>query len=541
MTLQRTNTKKAEDYSDRPQYVAQRIENDTIDIKLRDWFELSNYKKHIYKLFRVPVEEFNTEKAPLKISPYFLGVLLGDGYLGATPTVTTPDDEIVQTLKKEAKKLDMVVTIHKKKDTSCLNCAIVREEYKSRTPNPLAVLLEGYGLLNKKSGEKFIPHEYKTTSKEDRLEILAGLMDTDGYLAVKKGKKSETYAYDYISKSKQLAEDIAFIARSLGYCVSINVCQKSCQNDYTGTYYRVYIGGQVDTIPCRIRLKQPPISCNEQTLRTGFSVRKVEKGEFFGFQLSGDGRYLLEDFMVTHNSGKSSLVEQVAARINYPVMRVNHHKDMYSYDIVGQKKIEDGETAFEYGPAATAMRQPMVLIMDEWDATNPEVALLYQSLLERKSDGSRLGNLVLTANGGERLESDPMFRIVATSNTTGLGDDKGYYQGTEVQNIAFVSRFLLRVKLDYMDKKQETEMLKRKFSELSDEEAGGFAKVAHMIRKRFEAGELNVPYSVRDLINWVDLYLMVGDAQKAMQFSCTSILPYGDEKIISEIVQRTFS
>lgn len=240
-------------------------------------------------------------------------------------------------------------------------------------------------------------------------------------------------------------------------------------------------------------------------------------------------------------SGKSSLIEQVAARINYPVMRVNHHKDMYSYDIVGQKKIENGETAFEYGPAATAMRQPMILIMDEWDATNPEVALLYQSLLERKYDGSRLGNLVLTANGGERLESDPMFRIVATSNTTGLGDDKGYYQGTEVQNIAFVSRFLLRVKLDYMEKKQETEMLKKKFSELSDEEAGGFAKVAHMIRKRFEAGELNVPYSVRDLINWVDLYLMVGDAQKAMQFSCTSILPYGDEKIISEIVQRIFS
>lgn len=240
-------------------------------------------------------------------------------------------------------------------------------------------------------------------------------------------------------------------------------------------------------------------------------------------------------------SGKSSCVEQIAARINYPVMRVNHHKDMYSYDIVGQKKIEDGQTAFEYGPAPVAMRQPMILIMDEWDATNPEVALLYQSLLERKSDGSRLGNLVLTANGGERIESDPFFRIIATSNTTGLGDDKGYYQGTEVQNIAFVSRFLLRVKLDYMDKKQESELLEKKFPALSEDEATGFAKVANLIRKRFEAGELNVPYSVRDLINWVDLYLMIGDASKAMQFSCTSILPYTDEKVISEIVQRIFS
>jgi len=240
-------------------------------------------------------------------------------------------------------------------------------------------------------------------------------------------------------------------------------------------------------------------------------------------------------------SGKSTLIEQIAARINYPVMRVNHHKDMYSYDIVGQKKIEDGNTAFEYGPAAIAMRQPMILVMDEWDATNPEVALLYQSLLERKSDGSRLGSLVLTANSGERLDSDPNFRIVATSNTTGLGDDKGYYQGTEVQNIAFVSRFLLRVKLDYMEQKDERELLKKKFPGLSEEEATGFSKVANLIRKRFEAGELNVPYSIRDLINWVDLYLMIGDAGKAMQFSCTSILPYTDEKVISEIVQRTFS
>lgn len=240
-------------------------------------------------------------------------------------------------------------------------------------------------------------------------------------------------------------------------------------------------------------------------------------------------------------SGKSTLIEQIAARINYPVLRVNHHKDMYSYDIVGQKKIEGGETKFEYGPAPIAMRQPMILIMDEWDATNPEVALLYQSLLERRHDGSRLGNLVLTANSGERIEAHPRFRIVATSNTTGLGDEKGYYQGTEVQNIAFISRFLLRVKLDYMDIKQETELLRKKFPALSADEAAAFAKTASLIRKRFEAGELNVPYSIRDLINWADLYLMIGDAAQAMRFSCTSILPYSDEKVISEIVQRTFS
>lgn len=240
-------------------------------------------------------------------------------------------------------------------------------------------------------------------------------------------------------------------------------------------------------------------------------------------------------------SGKSTLIEQIAARINYPVMRVNHHKDMYSYDIVGQKKIEDGRTDYEYGPAPIAMKQPMIYIMDEWDATNPEVALLYQSLLERKPDGSRLGDMVLSSNGGERIHSHPRFRIVATSNTAGLGDDEsGHYQGTEVQNIAFISRFLLRVKLDYMGQDEETEMLQKRFPDISKEEARSFAKVANMIRKRFEDGELDVPYSVRDLINWVDFYLMVGDVAQAMKFTCTSILPYKAEKTISELVQRVF-
>ncbi|MFO7970995.1 MAG: Hint domain-containing homing endonuclease [Desulfobacterales bacterium] len=541
LTLQRTNTKKAENYSDRPQYVAQRIQNDIIDIKLRDWFNLSNNKKHIYKLFRVPIDEFDTQKTKLEIDPYFLGVLLGDGHLNTTPSVATPDPEIVQVLEREAKKLGMELTVYKNGRETCSTYKIVRKTYNSRTKNPLTIKLERYGLSCTKADTKFIPHEYKTSSKKDRYEILAGLMDTDGSLAVKERGKAMTHAYDFISKSKRLAEDVAFIARSLGLCVSVNKCTKGCQNDYIGFYYRVYIGGRVDEIPCRVKYKQASERCcNEPALRTGFSVEKAGEGEFFGFQLTGDGRYLLDDFMVTHNSGKSTLIEQIAARINYPVMRVNHHKDMYSYDIVGQKKIEDGKTAFEYGPAPIAMQQPMIYIMDEWDATNPEVALLYQSLLERKLDGERLGDLVLTANSGQRIESHPKFRIVATSNTTGLGDDSGYYQGTEVQNIAFISRFLLRVKLDYMDQKREAALLTKKFPALDKEEANGFAKVANLIRKRFEAGELNVPYSIRDLINWVDLFLMIGDASKAMQYSCSSILPYSDEKIISEIVQRVF-
>jgi cobaltochelatase CobS len=236
-------------------------------------------------------------------------------------------------------------------------------------------------------------------------------------------------------------------------------------------------------------------------------------------------------------SGKTTLIEQVAARINYPVMRINHHSDMYSYDIVGQMTIKDGETVYEPGPLPFSMTRPVLLIMDEWDAINPEIGMMYQPVLERRHDGC-LGNLTLTAAGGKKVTSSPMFRIIATSNTCGLGDDKGHYQGTSIQNLAFVSRFQLRVKLDYLTQKHEQAILKKKFPSISDDEIKLLTETAKKIREQYEAGRLDVPYSLRDLINWTELYVLMGDAKKAMVYSCSSILPFSDAKTITELIQR---
>ncbi|WP_419663856.1 CobS: predicted cobaltochelatase [Desulfosarcina variabilis str. Montpellier] len=236
-------------------------------------------------------------------------------------------------------------------------------------------------------------------------------------------------------------------------------------------------------------------------------------------------------------SGKTTLIEQIAARINYPVMRINHQSDMYSYDIVGQVQIREGETTFEYGPLPFSMERPLILIMDEWDAINPEIGMMYQPVLERRHDG-RLGNIILTAAGGQKVVSNPMFRIVATSNTCGLGDDKGHYQGTQIQNLAFVSRFQLRVKLDYLKPEHEKAILHKKFPTLSGDEQGLLTETARKIREQYEAGRIDVPYSLRDLINWAELYVLLGDAKKAMTYSCTSILPFQDAKTISELIQR---
>ncbi len=236
-------------------------------------------------------------------------------------------------------------------------------------------------------------------------------------------------------------------------------------------------------------------------------------------------------------SGKTTMLEQIAARINYPVLRINHHTDMYSYDIVGQKEIREGETVFEYGPLPFSMERPILLIMDEWDAINPEIGMMYQPVLECRHD-NRLGNIVLTAAGGKKVTSHPMFRIVATSNTCGLGDDKGHYQGTQIQNLAFVSRFQLRVKLDYLTEAHEKSILRKKFPALSDDELKMLTETAVKIREQYESGRIDLPYSLRDLINWAELYVLLGDAKKAMNYSCTSILPFQDAKTVMELIQR---
>jgi type IV secretory pathway TraG/TraD family ATPase VirD4 len=172
--------------------------------------------------------------------------------------------------------------------------------------------LKNLGLYGTRAGTKFIPSIYKVASKEDRLWLLAGLMDTDGCLG-QLGKY-----YDCISKSRTLANDVCFVARSLGLAAYMKPCFKTWQNG-TGQYYRVSIFGNTSLIPCQIPTKQvrsqghvSPHSLTAQQatqpspLVTGFTVELVGSGPYYGFACDGDQRYLMGDFTVTHNSGKDA-------------------------------------------------------------------------------------------------------------------------------------------------------------------------------------------------------------------------------------------
>lgn len=161
--------------------------------------------------------------------------------------------------------------------------------------------LRSVNLGGTSTATKFIPYEYKTASRESRLELLAGLIDTDGSLSCG--------CYDLQSKSKVLAKDATFVARSLGFAAYLNQFQRTDTDGIQRIYYRVKISGEVSQIPVRLPHKKAPDRKQiKNVLRTGLKTRNLPPEEYFGFTLDGDHRYLLDDFTVTHNCGKSEVL-----------------------------------------------------------------------------------------------------------------------------------------------------------------------------------------------------------------------------------------
>ncbi|MBN2293851.1 MAG: DEAD/DEAH box helicase family protein [Pirellulales bacterium] len=161
-------------------------------------------------------------------------------------------------------------------------------------------------LDNADSMKKHVPLAYKTASREDRLGMLAGLLDTDGH--------QRNGGFDFISKSRRLSNDLAFIARSVGLAAYVTPAEKYDQNGRGGIYWRVSVSGDCSIIPCRVvRKKATPRKQIKDVLRTGFRIETVGEDDYYGFSLSGDGRFLMGDFTVTHNTGKTVVLASVIA------------------------------------------------------------------------------------------------------------------------------------------------------------------------------------------------------------------------------------
>jgi superfamily II DNA or RNA helicase len=296
LTLIRTNESRA------PRYPCRSRGGEIIDVAVEDWLKWSANQKHIHKLFRSrAINKFWTPESSYPVDPYFLGVILGDGGVTTSINVTTPEPEIELVLREEASKWRM--HLRESKAGKAVTYFFVSGDRPGRRGTELRNALVRLGVFGKGSQDKSIPSQYKFAPIETRLEVLAGLLDTDGSLFAN--------GYDYVSKSKMLADDLAFLCRSVGLAAYEKRCVKG-YGAFKAEYWRVYVSGDCSIIPCKVARKKASLRLQKKNhLRTGFSIEPAGDGEYFGATVDGDNRYLLADFTVTHNCGKTVVFSDV--------------------------------------------------------------------------------------------------------------------------------------------------------------------------------------------------------------------------------------
>lgn len=467
--------------------------------------------------------QFGDRGTPLPLDPYTLGVLLGDGSFTRGAVFTNSEMDIVDRLViPKGDELVRCVTKDRAPTWSIKGGATTRA-------------LRGLELMGCLSSFKFIPDIYKTASIEDRLQLLRGLCDTDGHVDYS-GKSIE-----YVTTSHALCKDFCFLAQSLGGLV--NVVEKYPTYSYRGEdreglkAYRctLHMPDHLIPVSSKKHLARYIGKDGRRYLRTIESIEPAGKAQCVCIKVDAeDELFCINDFIVTHNT---SLFEQVAARLNYNVIKISFDSCITRNDLVGEWVVKDGSMEFQYGIMPLAMRMPgTVIILDEWDTQNEDVSFVIQRLLQKED-----GHMLLLENKGELVPLHPDNIVVATANTVGQGDDTGLYaQGTRVQNYAQLNRFGLTIRMDYLKPELEKAMLMKRFDDLKQDEADAFIVTTNKVRDGFANNELSVPLSTRDLINWVEKYTFMGDPMKAATFCFLNRMSIEDAEVCKGIIQRSF-
>lgn len=240
-------------------------------------------------------------------------------------------------------------------------------------------------------------------------------------------------------------------------------------------------------------------------------------------------------YLVGHaGTGKSTLIEQVHARTKRPMMRIQHTVNMEESHLLGLYVIRDGETVWEPGPLQIAMKNGITLLADEYDRAPPQVLSVYQPVLE--------GKALITKEAPPEwrvIEPHPDFRIAATGNTNGAGDDSGLYPSTALQDFANYERFGIMVEVDFMPPKQEAAVV-RKQAGVPQEFADKLVDFATRLRKEFKDGNISAPVSPRSLINAAKVGAALYDFYRGVQHAITMRMNPVDRRAAEEIAQRVF-
>jgi len=279
---------------------------DVLNIPLTDYINSSDKFKSNYKGYKVAVD---FPDKPLPMSPYFLGLWLGDGS-SAKPEITTTDSEVVDYLQEYSEQLGLILNekkyICKDGTTRCSAYSIVPEikrNLKSRVT--MTKLLRESGVLN----NKHIPESFLINSRENRLQLLAGLIDSDGHYTAK------CKMFEITQKNFALATQIKFLCDSLGFRTSLIAKQATIKKTgYQCTVYRVRFSGDINEIPVKITYKKAAAWTSNRTWnQTGIKVEYDKVDDYYGFEIDGNHLFLLEDMTVVHNTAAMMRFVEAAA------------------------------------------------------------------------------------------------------------------------------------------------------------------------------------------------------------------------------------
>ena len=242
-----------------------------------------------------------------------------------------------------------------------------------------------------------------------------------------------------------------------------------------------------------------------------------------------------------HGTGKSTHIEQVAARLNWPCVRINLDSHISRIDLIGKDTIvlKNGKqiTEFQDGILPWAFQNPVALVFDEYDAGRPDVMFVIQRILESE------GKLTLL-DQARIIKPNKYFRLFATANTIGLGDTSGLYHGTQQINQGQMDRWNIVTSLNYLENKEEEKIVLSKVNELNNKEGKEIIKsmvaTADLSRSGFINGDISTVMSPRTVITWAENYLLFKDLEYSFKLSFLNRCDELEKSVVNEYYQRAF-
>jgi len=270
--------------------------DDVITISVRDYLAMPTSIQSQLAVYRADFVNF--EKREHKLDPWYVGYWLGNG-TSADTSITSAEKEVYDYCEQMAERVGCYISSEREKGLAT-TFYIAGKEWRN---NAVLDGLRYYNLID----NKHVPDDYKFTDKETRLQILAGIVDSDGHY------QEAMKQIEITLKSERLIDDTIWLARSLGFsCYKHKIQKKCCNNGKVGTYFRIQIvGHNLYELPTKVPRKKPDQRTDVREPRNlKFKVERINDDQFYGFEINGNHRFLMDDFVVLRNSnGKSKLIE----------------------------------------------------------------------------------------------------------------------------------------------------------------------------------------------------------------------------------------